>query len=153
MAALTDFCRDSGDISTRNDLNTSPEMLKPSSASSDDVSPNSRGKSSDSGINMEGTAGDRAFAFEEVVRTQASGGCVDPPRVLKHKEILFVGVNQVVCGLLLLSTCLETSEYPLSQGIFWVVDGQNDPSEQKISPLRPTSAHMFAPPQLEEGSS
>ncbi|KAG6578769.1 hypothetical protein SDJN03_23217, partial [Cucurbita argyrosperma subsp. sororia] len=79
MAALTDFCRDSGDISTRNDLNTSPEMLKPSSASSDDVSPNSRGKSSDSGINMEGTAGDRAFAFEEVVRTQASGGCVDHP--------------------------------------------------------------------------
>ncbi|XP_023550186.1 uncharacterized protein LOC111808443 [Cucurbita pepo subsp. pepo] len=57
MAALTDFCRDSGDISARNDLNTSPEMLKPSSASSDDVSPNSRGKSSDSGINMEGTAG------------------------------------------------------------------------------------------------
>lgn len=44
--------------------------------------------------------------------------------------------------------CLETSEYPLSQGIFWVVDGQNDPSEQKISPLRPTSAHMFAPPQV-----
>ncbi|KAL0557273.1 hypothetical protein IC582_005799 [Cucumis melo] len=57
MESLTDsLCRDSGGISNRNDLNTSSEMLKPST-STEDVSHNSRGKSSDSCINMEGTAG------------------------------------------------------------------------------------------------
>ncbi|KAE8647302.1 hypothetical protein Csa_002996 [Cucumis sativus] len=57
METLTDsLCRDSGGISNRNDLNTSSEMLKPST-STEDVSHNSRGKSSDSCINMEGTAG------------------------------------------------------------------------------------------------
>lgn len=60
MQTWTDSpCRDSEGISNRNDLNTSPEMLKPSTStvSSEDVSHNSRGKSSDSCTNMEGTAG------------------------------------------------------------------------------------------------
>ncbi|XP_038886800.1 probable lysine-specific demethylase ELF6 [Benincasa hispida] len=60
METLTDsLCRDSAGISNRNDLNTSSEMLKPSTStvSMEDISHNSRGKSSDSCINMEGTAG------------------------------------------------------------------------------------------------
>ncbi|XP_022990199.1 probable lysine-specific demethylase ELF6 [Cucurbita maxima] len=53
------LARDSRGTSTRDNLNTSAEMLKPSTStvSSEDASHNSRGKSSDSCINMEGTAG------------------------------------------------------------------------------------------------
>lgn len=60
METLTDtLLRDTGGISTRNDRNTSPEMWKPSTStvSLEDASHYSRGKSSDSCINMEGTAG------------------------------------------------------------------------------------------------
>ncbi|XP_022134320.1 probable lysine-specific demethylase ELF6 isoform X2 [Momordica charantia] len=60
MGTLTDsLSLDSAGTSPRNDLNTSSEILKASTSTvpSEDTSHNSRGKSSDSCINMEGTAG------------------------------------------------------------------------------------------------
>lgn len=38
--------------------------------------------------------------------------------------------------------------YPLLQVILLVVVGQNDPAEQNNSLLLPTSAQIFAPPQV-----
>lgn len=46
-------------------------------------------------MNFLSISGDRAFAFEEVVRTQASGGCVDHPGMdsfwLSNRVFTFLG--------------------------------------------------------------